>query len=117
MFVEFFDWLCNSLTSVFDVMKRFVLFEGFTYYHFCIGILVFAILYKILKFILGIEDEEPSFGQPQPNGNYKPQYDSNSWNKYNNRPITYYSWYKPKHRALYRSEYEPRHETKGRHGK
>lgn len=101
MFIEFFDWLCNSLLSVFDVMKRFVLFEGFTYYHFCIGILATVILFKILKLIIAIEDEESSFGQPDSNGNYMPQYDG-----YTPR---HFKTYKPKHGI-----YQPLHEKKKR---
>lgn len=115
MFVEFFDWLCSSLSTVFDVMKRFILFDGFTYYHFCIALLVVAILFRILKLIMLIEDEE---GNIQPSAsNISAQYDSNAWNKYNNRPIVKYSWYKPRHRSPYRSDYIPKHTIKGRHGK
>lgn len=90
MFVEFFDWFCNCLTTVFDVMKRFILFDGFTYYHFCIALLAVAIIFRILKLIMLIEDEEANI---QPRGDY----------------ITQYDGYTPKH-----AHYQPRHAKKKR---
>ena len=96
MFIEFFDWLCNSLSSIFDVMKKFTLFEGFTYYHFCVGLLAVAILFKILKLMMQIEDEEANI---QPSGDY----------------ITQYDGYTPKHAKIYKPKhgtYEPRHKKK-----
>lgn len=103
MFIDFFDWLCDSLSSVFEVMKRFTLFEGFTYYHFCIGLLATTILFKILKLIMLIEDEEAHYGpsQPESNGNYMPQFDG-----YTPR---HFKTYKPRHGI-----YQPRHEKKKR---
>ena len=115
MFIEFFDWFCSCLETIFNTMKKFVLFDDFTFYHLCMGLLAIPILIKIIQFIMGIEDEE---GNIQPGtAKIKPQYDSNGWNKYNNKPIVAYSWYKPRHRAQYRDEYIPRHTMKGRHGK
>lgn len=98
MFIEFFDWLCSSLSTVFEVMKKFTLFEGFTYYHFCIGLLAVSILFKILKLIMLIEDEESNI---QPRGNY----------------ITTYDGYIPKHAKVYKpkhAEYSPGHAKKKR---
>lgn len=115
MFVEFFEWFCSCLKTIFDVMNKFVLFEGFSFYNLAIALLAFPIILKIIHFIMGIEDEEANV-QPSP-VKIKPQYDANAWNKYNNKPIVAYSWYKPRHRASYRFEYVPRHEYKGRHGK
>ena len=113
MFLEFFDWLCNSLSNIFDVMKRFVLFEGFNYYNFCIALFAIPILIKLIHFIMQIEDEEIYYGTPF--GEYEKPYDyvNNSrwkflWNN---------SGYKPRHRSSYRYEYIPKHEEKGRHGK
>ena len=31
MFVEFFDFLCNCLGDIFKVMKKFILFDNFTF--------------------------------------------------------------------------------------
>lgn len=116
MFVEFFDWFCNSLKVAFSTMDKFILFDNFSYFDFACAILATGIIFRIFKLIFAIEDEEAYYGQPSFN-NIKPQYDTSDWNKYNNRPIVAYSWYKPKHRASYRSDYEPKHEIKGRHGK
>lgn len=104
MFAEFFDFLCNSLLTVFDTMKKFELFEGFTYYNFCIGLFCIPIFIKLIHFIMGIEDEEPYYrdipSQPQ-NGNYIPQFDGYA--------PQHYKTYKPKH-----GPYVPRHERKKR---
>ena len=91
MFIEFFDWFCNCLASVFDTMKKFVLFENFTYYHFFIGLLAVAIIFRILKLIMLIEDEESNI---QPRGDYIIQYDG----------------YIPKHAKVYK----PKHARKKR---
>lgn len=115
MFLDFFDWFCSCLTSVFEVMKKFVLFGDFTFYHLAIALLAIPIIFKIIHFIMGIEDEEPQFEYLNSSRTIS-QYDSNSWNRYNNKSITFGN-YKPKHRASYRFEYVPKHEYKGRHGK
>lgn len=115
MFREFFDWFCNSLKEVFITMDKFILFDNFSYFDFAVGLLATGIIFRILKLIMLIEDEEPNI---QPTiSTIKPQYDSNEWNKYNNKPI-YWSNYKGKHTANYRVEYIPKHEyaDRGKHG-
>lgn len=113
MFIEFFDWFCNCLTSVFDTMKKFVLFDNFTYYHFCIALLGVAIIFRILKLIMLIEDEEPTFEYVS-SSRYISQYDTERWNSYNNKPIVFGSNYKPRHatsRHIY--TYIPKHGKRG----
>ena len=73
MFLEFFDWFCNSLASVFDVMKKFVLFDGFNYYNFVIALFAIPIIIKLIKFIMAIEDEEVYYKYTS---NYEKAYDS-----------------------------------------
>lgn len=101
MFIEFFDWFCNSLKEVFTTMDKFILFDNFSYFNFACSLLATGIIFKLLKFIMGIEDEEAYYGQPESNGNYMPQYDG-----YTPR---HYKTYKPMH-----GPYEPRHEKKKR---
>ena len=116
MFVEFFDWFCAALKSVFETMDKFILFDNFSYFDFAVALLATGIIFRILRLIMFIEDEE---GNIQPGvSKMKPQYDSNEWNKYNNKPI-YWSNYKGRHVSMHRSEYIPRHEyiEKGRHGR
>lgn len=120
MFVEFFDWFCNSLSSVFELMKKFVLFEGFTYYNFCVALLAVPIIIKLLYFIMGIEDEEAYFTEYT--SEYESAYDVEPRYKLDKGPYKHtFLWnnngYKPRHRASYRDEYIPKHEPKGRHGK
>ena len=63
MFVEFYEFICNSLEKVFDVMKQFVLFEGFSYYNFCIALFAIPIFIKLFHFIMNIEDEEVNYNR------------------------------------------------------
>ena len=104
MFLEFFDWFCKALTTVYETMDKFILFNNFSYFDFSIALLAMTIIIKLLSFIMAIEDEEPYYrdipSQPQ-NGNYMPQYDG-----YTPR---HFKTYKPKH-----GPYEPRHERKKR---
>lgn len=99
MFIEFFNWFCNSLKEVFTTMDKFILFDNFSFFDFSCGLLATSIIFKLLKLIMLIEDEEVHYSYTS---NYMDQYDVN---------------YKPKHRASYRYEYIPKHEPKGRHGK
>lgn len=101
MFVEFFDFFCQALNSVFEVMKKFILFENFSYFNFCIGLFAIPIFIKIFNFIMQIEDDESYYNQSTYTSNYTPQYDG-----YTPR---HYKTYKPRH-----STYEPRHERKKR---
>lgn len=74
MFIEFFDWFCNCLSSVIDIMKTFVLFEGFTFWNLVVALMAIPIIFKFIHFIMAIEDEEVHFEQPI-TSNYIRQYD------------------------------------------
>ena len=74
MFLEFFDWFCKCLGSVFEVMKKFVLFEGFSYWNLCLALMAIPIIMKLIHFIMAIEDEEVYYDQPS-SSNYISQYD------------------------------------------
>lgn len=74
MFLEFFNWFCNCLSSIFNTMKEFELFTGFTYYNLFIALLAIPIFIKIFNFIMGIEDEE--YYSNNYTTVYKSQYDS-----------------------------------------
>ena len=80
MFLEFFDFFCNCISGLFDTMKKFVLFRNFTYYNFLIFLLALPIIFKLVHFIFGKEDEEANFKEVG-EGNYYKRYDE----------------YKPKH--------------------
>ena len=62
MFLEFFDFFCNCINQVFEVMKQFTLFRGFNFYHFAIFLMAIPIIFKLISLIFGIEDEEMYFG-------------------------------------------------------
>lgn len=96
MFIEVFEWICSCISSIFEVMKKFVLFDDFTFFHLLFSIMAVSIIFKIIHFIMGIEDEEANI---QPRGNY----------------ITQYDGYVPKHAKEYvprHAQYSPRHEKK-----
>ena len=76
MFVDFFDWFCESLKQVFITMDKFILFNNFSYFDFACAILATGIIFKILKFIIAIEDEEPNFIYTS---NYISQYDNKGY--------------------------------------
>ena len=72
MFAEFFNFICDCLGNVFEVMKKFILFDGFNYYNFCISIFAIPIFIKLIHFIMMIEDEEIHYNYTY---NYSTQYD------------------------------------------
>lgn len=74
MFLEFFDFFCKCISDTFDVMKKFVLFRDFTFYHFVIFLMVVPIIFKLISFIFSIEDEEINFKEPG-EGTYYRRYD------------------------------------------
>lgn len=96
MFIEFFDWFCNSLKEVFVTMDKFILFDNFSFFDFSCAVLATSIIFRILKLIMLIEDEEANI---QPRGNYITQYDG-----YTPRHA---QGYKPKH-----AQYQPKHAKK-----
>ena len=72
MFIEFFDWFCNSLKEVFITMDKFILFDNFSFFDFSCSIFAVSIIFRILKLIMLIEDEEAHFSYTS---DYTPQYD------------------------------------------
>lgn len=107
MFVEFFDWFCNSLKLIFETMDKFILFDNFSYFDFSIAVLASYILIKLVKFIMCIEDEEPYYGQPD-SEHYTKRYD-----EYIGKH-EHYTGYRGKHEL--NSSYEGKHASYGRHG-
>ena len=107
MFIEFFDWFCSSLKSVFITMDKFILFDNFSYFDFAVGLLATGIIFRILKLIMLIEDEEAYYGQPDSSG-YIKRYDEyiGKHERYNG--------YRGKHEL--NSSYEGKHASYGRHG-
>lgn len=85
MFIEVFDWLCNSLKGVFNTMDKFILFDNFSFFDFSCAVLATSIIFRILKLIMLIEDEEPHFSYTSAS-NYISQHDK-KWNQYNNKKI------------------------------
>lgn len=81
MFLEFFDWFCSCVSSVFDLMKKFTLFDGFTYFDLIVSLLAIPIIFKLFHFIMSIEDEESSF-VTTPSDNYISQYDEKKRGRY-----------------------------------
>ena len=107
MFLEFFDWFCNSLKDVFTTMVKFILFDNFSYFDFACSILATGIIFKLLKFIMGIEDEEPYYSQPD-SERYLKRYD-----EYIGKHERY-TGYRCKHEL--ESSYEGKHASFGQHG-
>ena len=73
MFIDFFDWFCNSLVVVFETMDKFILFNNFSFFDFSCALLATGIIFKILKLIMLIEDEEVHYNYTS---KYTNQYDS-----------------------------------------
>ena len=105
MFVEVFDFLCKCLGDIFEVMKRFILFDNFTFYHFCIALMAIPIIIKLFHFIMGIEDEEANFSSE---GEYIRRYD-----EYIGKHERY-TGYRGKHEL--NSSYDGKHASYGKHG-
>lgn len=72
MFLEFFDWFCNALKDVFITMDKFILFADFSFFDFSCALLATSIIFRILKLIMLIEDEEVHYGYTS---DYMGQYD------------------------------------------
>lgn len=90
MFLDFFDFFCNCIVQVFETMKKFVLFDNFSYFNLLIALLAIPIILRLIKFIMGIEDEEMYY---QTTETYTPSYDhpktpkiSKSYKVYRNNP-------------------------------
>mgnify|MGYP003293065423 CR=1 FL=1 len=92
MFLEFFDWFLKCFTAIFDTMKKFTLFNGFSYFNLVVALFAIPIIFKLIKFIMMIEDEEVYY-----------QYTNKYTSAYDYIP-KHHNTYQPKH-----AQYEPRH--------
>lgn len=81
MFLEFFDWFCSCISSIFDLMKKFTLFDGFSYFDLVVSLLAISIIFKLFNFITDIQYLDGSSEQNS-TMNYTSQYDEKKRGRY-----------------------------------
>ena len=76
MFYDYFSWFCKRVVDIFNQMKCFELFSGFTFYNFVIFLIAIPMFIKILHLVMAIEDTD-IYSNDSYTSNYDSQYDSN----------------------------------------
>lgn len=57
MFLEVFEFFCSCTGQIFNLLKKFTLFPGFTLYNFVIATLFASCFLLILDFIRGSDSK------------------------------------------------------------
>ena len=57
MFLEVFEFFCSCIGQIFNLLKKFTLFPGFTLYNFVVATLFVSCFLLILDFIKGSDSK------------------------------------------------------------
>lgn len=57
MFLEVFEFICSCIGQIFNLLKKFTLFPGFTLYNFVVATLFVSCLLLLLDFIKGSDSK------------------------------------------------------------